>query len=304
MSTKQNAKSTTDAAKLSRLVVNDIIPDPNQPRKRFTTETLADLGRSLGETGQVSPIIVRPSPGGKYLIVAGERRWRAAKKAGISHIECIVRHDIDDQKALEIQLAENYQREDLTPLEQARAFKAYIDKYKVSQSELSRRTGIPQRTISARLALLSLPASMHAKIESGEIGPHQALQLAKRYGDTHEPKAKITAPNIVDIEEKWGDADDRLVKWFELLEQIAKWLDLLIVTCGFADGTRRVPCIFCTRRGEESCLMEMKDDRFECPRCGEFLYIPFGISWRATVGVVVEWVVRGYEPPERSENAK
>jgi ParB/RepB/Spo0J family partition protein len=304
MSTKQNKKSKLDTVGLMRLAVNDIIPDPDQPRKRFKTDTLEELGHSLVETGQVSPIIIRPGPGNKYVIVTGERRWRAAKEAGISYVECIVRRDIDNQKALELQLAENCQREDLTPLEQARAFKAYIDKYKVSQSELSRRTGIPQRTISARLALLLLPASMHAKIEAGEIGPHQALQLAKRDADTHEPKAKAAAPNIVDIEKRWGDADDRLVKWFELLEQIAKWLDLLIVACGFADGTRKVPCIFCTRSGKKNCLMEMKDDRFECPRCGEFLYIPFGISWRATVGVVVEWVVRGYEPPERSKNAK
>jgi ParB/RepB/Spo0J family partition protein len=301
MSTKQNKKSKLDTVSLMRLDVNDIIPDPNQPRKRFKTDTLEELGHSLVETGQVSPIVIRPGPGNKYVIVAGERRWRAAKDAGISHVECIIRRDIDNQKALEIQLAENCHREDLTPLEQARALKAYLDKYKVSQNELSRRAGIPQRTISARIALLSLPASMHAKIEAGEIGPHQALQMARKDGDMHEPSI-AAAPK--DINDSIGDADARLVEWFELLEQIAKWLDLLIVTCGFANGTRKVPCISCIRRREENCLMEMKDNRFECPRCGEFLYIPFGISWQATVGSVVEWCARGYEPPERSENAK
>jgi ParB/RepB/Spo0J family partition protein len=304
MSTKQNKKSSTNKVRLLRLSVNEIVPDPNQPRKTFKRETLADLGRSLAETGQVSPIVVRPMPGGKYRIVAGERRWRAAKEAGISHIECVVRYDIDEQKALEIQLAENNQREDLSPLEEGKAYKAYMDDYQVSQSELSRRTGIPQRTISARIALLSLPASMRAKLEAGEIGPHEALRLAKRDGDKNEPKAKAAAPNILDMEKRWGNADDRLVKWFELLEQMAKWLDLVVVTSGFADGTRKVPCVSCIRRGEENCLMEMKDDRFECPKCGEFLYIPFGISWRATVGLVLEWVVRGYEPPGQSESAK
>lgn len=301
MSIKQNKKATANTVRLSRLAMSDIVPDPNQPRKRFTPDTLADLSRSLAETGQVSPIVVRPGPPGKYLIVASERRWRAAKEAGMSHIECIVRKNIDDQKALEIQLAENYQREDLTPLEQARAFKAYLDNYGVSQSEFSRRTGIPQRTISARIALLSLPASMHAKIEAGEIGPHQALQLARRDSDAHEPKVTASAPK--NITDRLGDADDRLVEWFELIEQIAKWLDLLIVTYGFADGSKPVPCVHCVREGEENCLMEMKDGKFECPRCREFLYRPFSLSWRATVGVVKEWVARGYEPPERSENA-
>ena len=77
-----------------------------------------------------------------------------------------------------MQFAENYQRQDIPPLEQARSFKDYLSRYKVSQSELSRRTGIPQRTISDRLALLSLPASVHAKIEAGEIGPYEALKIA------------------------------------------------------------------------------------------------------------------------------
>ncbi len=298
MSKKQNKKSTKDSVKLSRLPVNDIVPDPNQPRKKFMAETLTDLSHSLAETGQVSPIVIRPGPPGKYLIVAGERRWRAAKEAGISHIECIVHQDIDNQKAVEIQLAENYQREDLTPLEQARAFKAYLDNYKVSQSELSRRTGIPQRTISARIALLSLPASMHAKIEAGEIGPHQALQ-ARRDSDAHESKVMAAHNSII---ERFGDEEDRLMDWFELIERMTKWLDLLIVLSGFADGRRPVPCIHCTRKGEENCLMEMNDHKLECPRCKGVMYLPFSLSWKAAVLQTMELVARGYAPPEIYEN--
>ena len=127
------------------------------------------------------------------MIVVGERRWRAARDAGISHVECIVRHDLDEQKAREMQFAENYQREDVPPLEQARSWKAYLDKYKVSQRELSRRTGIPQRTISDRLALLSLPMSVHAQIEAGEIGPGEAVKIAALPADQQEAVAEAVS---------------------------------------------------------------------------------------------------------------
>jgi ParB/RepB/Spo0J family partition protein len=166
-------------SKLVKLHVADIVPDKNQPRKNIDTEMIKELARSIAETGQIGPIVVRSLKNGKYLIVVGERRWRAAIEAGLQYVDCIVRVDIDDRKALEMQLAENYQREEIPPLGQARAFKAYIDKYKVSQRELSRRTGIPQRTISSRLALLSLPVSMHAQIETGHIGPHEALMISE-----------------------------------------------------------------------------------------------------------------------------
>jgi ParB/RepB/Spo0J family partition protein len=137
--------------------------------------------------------VVRPGPEREYIIVVGERRWRAAKEAGVSHLECIVRYDLDDQKAREMQLAENYQREDIPVLEQAKSLKSYLDTYKVSQSELSRGTGIPQRTISARLSLLKLPASMQARIESGEIGPYEATRIATLPPDQQETVADAIA---------------------------------------------------------------------------------------------------------------
>ena len=125
------------------LHVDDLVPDPDQPRKTFSAEALSGLSRSLLETGQISPIVVRPGPEREYIIVVGERWWRAAKEAGVSHLECIVRYDLDDQKVREMQLAENYQREDIPVLEQAKSLKSYLDTYKVPQSELSRRIGIP-----------------------------------------------------------------------------------------------------------------------------------------------------------------
>jgi ParB/RepB/Spo0J family partition protein len=174
---KQRRKSAKVKSRSVQLRIGDIVPDTDQPRKSIAGEKLSELTQSLLGSGQISPIVVRPTSEGKYMIVVGERRWRAAKESGLSHIDCIIRHDLDDQKARDLQFAENYMREDIAPLEQARAFQDYLDKYKVSQREMSRRTGIPQRTISARLALLRLPESMRAQIEAGHIGPHDALMI-------------------------------------------------------------------------------------------------------------------------------
>jgi ParB family chromosome partitioning protein len=175
---KQRRKFAIGKPCLSQLPVDDIMPDPNQPRKTFSVEKLNELAQSFQGSGQISPVVVRPTSEDKFMIVTGERRWRASKEAGISYINCIVRI-LDDQKARELQFAENYIREDIPPLDQATAFQDYLDKYKVSQREMARRTGIPQRTISARIALLSLPMSMRALLEADHIGPHEALIISK-----------------------------------------------------------------------------------------------------------------------------
>lgn len=175
---KQQRKSATGTSHPAQLPIGDIVPDPNQPRKSIAAEKLNELKQSLRVSGQISPVVVRPVSDGKYMIVVGERRWRAAKESGFSHIDCIIRHDLDDQKTLELQFAENCQREDISPLEQARALKGYLDTYGISGNELARRTGLAQRTVSARLKLLSLPLSMQAKIEREEIGPHEALMIS------------------------------------------------------------------------------------------------------------------------------
>jgi len=172
------------------LPVEKIVPDPDQPRKTFRADELGNLAKSLCETGQISPIVVRPGAEGEYVVVVGERRWRAASEAGLSHVDCILRYDVDEQKARELQFTENYQREDIPPLEQARSLKAYLEKYEVSQRELSRRTGIPQRTISDRLALLSLPPSVHAQIEAGKIGPYEAIKICTLPADQQEAAAE------------------------------------------------------------------------------------------------------------------
>jgi ParB family chromosome partitioning protein len=197
MPSKLRRNPPTENGRTTALPIENIVPDPGQPRKTFAPDGLDSLADSMLGTGQVSPIVVRSVSEGKYMIVVGERRWRAAKEAGLSYIECVIRHDLDEQKAREMQFAENYQREDIPPLEQARSWKHYLQTYHLSQSELSRRTGIPQRTISDRLALLALPVSVHAKIEAGEIGPYEALKIATLPPDQQEAVAEAVSSDRI-----------------------------------------------------------------------------------------------------------
>jgi ParB family chromosome partitioning protein len=191
----QRSNKQTDNQRLQAdsIHIDEIVPDPDQPRKTFSPDELSNLAHSLAQTGQISPIVVRPGAEGKYVIVVGERRWRAAREVGLSHVECLIRNDLDEQKAREMQLTENSQREDIPPLEQAKSLKNYIERYRASQSEISRRTGIPQRTISDRLALLSLPTSVHARMEAGEIGPYEATKICSLPAEHQEAVAEVVS---------------------------------------------------------------------------------------------------------------
>lgn len=270
------------------LAVEDIVPDPDQPRRTFPSDGLSSLARSLVETGQVSPITVRPGPEGKYMIVVGERRWRAAKEAGLPHVHCIIRDGIDEQKAREMQLAENYQREDIPPLEQARSLKLYLDHYRVSQSELSWRTGIPQRSISNRLALLSLSSSLQARIQAGEIGPYEAVKIAALPADRQREvveavasgrmggrqleeliharqlpqtsdKATQEAPQLNGTVEAIGNLSERLQNLEEAVYQLAATYAFNETARRMGEEDRHPPrCPECLRRGDKGWIWGIK----------------------------------------------
>jgi len=222
------------------------------------------------------------------MIVVGERRWRAAMQAGMTHIDCIVRYDLDEQRARELQCTENYQREDIPPLQQARSFKAYLEEYKVSQSELSRRTGIPQRTISHRLALLTLPSSLQARVEAGEIGPYEAERIAALPADQQEAVAEAVSAERMggrDLEKqlqprKSSHMNDRLpqetpetvdvlkadISLSQRLDNLEKALYDLAATYAFNEsakqrtqGIRKAPpCPECAKRGDRGIIWDMK----------------------------------------------
>ena len=161
--------------------VDRIAADPHQPRTEFEPEALARLADSLKSRGQLQPIRVRWEDAiGFYVVVVGERRWRAARLAGLETLACVVvTGSATPEDLFEDQLVENCLREDLRPIEQARAFKALLASRGLSQRQLAERLQIGQATISKALALLGLPQEIQGAVDAGMIGPDAAYQLSK-----------------------------------------------------------------------------------------------------------------------------
>jgi ParB family chromosome partitioning protein len=175
--------STTDegAAEVEyrTLPVDLIQPNPNQPRKHFEEEALVGLSASVRERGMLQPVLVRPVAGGTYELIAGERRWRAAQLAELEAIPAIVRPH-EDAESLELALIENMAREDLNPVEEARAVAALVEELGLSKEEAGRRLGRSRVAISNLLRLLDLPDEALELIESGQLtqGHGRALLTA------------------------------------------------------------------------------------------------------------------------------
>ena len=165
---------------LRQLPVELIRPNPRQPRTRFDPDALAALAASIEAGGVVQPLLVRPIPDGKYELVAGERRWRAARQAGLEHVPAIVR-DSAEAEMLQTALIENMVREDLNPVDEARACAALVEELGVSKEELARRVGRSRPAISNLIRLLDLPDEALELLESGELseGHGRALLLAR-----------------------------------------------------------------------------------------------------------------------------
>ena len=175
------------------LSISMVDPKSDQPRKTFNKEALEELARSIEENGLLQPILVREYAGGRYQIIAGERRFRACKIAGISEIPAIIL-DRDDRKVAEIALIENLQREDLNPLEEAMAFKALADDYGLTQEEVSERVGKSRSAIANAIRLLDLPAPILDMVASGEISAgHGRTLLGVKLRDNMILLAKQTS---------------------------------------------------------------------------------------------------------------
>ncbi|MGB7517858.1 MAG: ParB/RepB/Spo0J family partition protein, partial [Candidatus Acidiferrum sp.] len=164
-----------------------IEPSPYQPRTRFDEAALDELARSIQASGIIQPLVLRPV-GSRYQLIAGERRWRAAQKAGLRSVSAIVRQ-VPDNLALEMTLVENIQREDLNPMEQARAFDRLMEEFHVTQESVAERTGKDRTTVANAIRLLKLEPLIQDWIEEGKLtaGHGRALlaipdlQLRKRY---------------------------------------------------------------------------------------------------------------------------
>jgi ParB family transcriptional regulator, chromosome partitioning protein len=168
--------------KAALLIETDrVAPDPNQPRKEFEGDALERLAESLKERGQLQPIRVRwDATMERWAIIAGERRWRAAVLAGLPAVMAVeATSPLTEDEILEEQLVENCLREDLKPIEQAKAYKALLARRGLSQRQLAERLHVGQATIAKALALLNLPESIQVSVDAGEIGPSEAYQLTK-----------------------------------------------------------------------------------------------------------------------------
>lgn len=168
---------------LRELPIELIAPSPTQPRRRFDEEALQALAGSLGERGVLQPVLVRPKPGGTYELVAGERRWRAARLAGLQTVPALVRPR-DDIEALELALIENMVREDLSPIEEARACAGLVEELGLTREEVGRRVGRGRVAVSNLLRLLDLPDEVIELLQEGALteGHGRALLLAEDHG--------------------------------------------------------------------------------------------------------------------------
>jgi len=170
------------APALRELAVELIRPNPSQPRQEFDGESLLALAESIKARGVLQPLVVRALPGGSYELVAGERRLRASKLAGLERVPAIVR-ETEESERLELALIENMAREDLNPIEEARACATLVDDLGVTKEELGRRVGRSRVAISNAIRLLDLPDDAQAMLQSGELtaGHGRALLMCKEH---------------------------------------------------------------------------------------------------------------------------
>lgn len=170
------------AGELRELPVDLVKPNPNQPRTHFDPEALAALAASIEASGVVQPLLVRPLPDGSYELVAGERRWRAAQQAGLERVPAVVR-DQEEAERLQAALIENMVREDLNPVEEAKACAALLEDLGLTKEELAKRVGRSRPAVSNLVRLLELPDEAIALLESGELSEGHGKALLGAQGN-------------------------------------------------------------------------------------------------------------------------
>jgi ParB family chromosome partitioning protein len=173
---------------LAHLPVQMIHPNPRQPRRRFEGEATSGLADSIRAQGVVQPVLVRPREAGGYELIAGERRWRAAREAGVPTVPALVRR-ADDRDALLLGLVENVAREQLSPVEEARAYALLLDEFELTLGEIGERVGRSKPSVSNRLRLLELPDDVLGMLERGELSEGHARAVLAVQG--HEDRRRL-----------------------------------------------------------------------------------------------------------------
>ena len=190
------ASNSREETGVSVLSVGDIEINKNQPRKNFDAEAISELAASIKIHGVIQPLIVRPSGDGFYVIVAGERRYRAAKEAGLTEVPVIIT-ELTSAEAAEVALIENIQRTDLNPVEVAEAYKTLVDDFSLTQQQLADRLGKPRSSIANALRLLDLPEAVKKYVADGRLSDGHAKVLA---GLRDEKLIKQAADTVVKLD--------------------------------------------------------------------------------------------------------
>ncbi len=179
-----------ESGRAREIPLDQIDPNPFQTRSQMNEEQMAELAASITSNGVVQPVLLRPLLNGRFQLIAGERRWRASQMAGKATIPAILRQ-VSDEQAMEITIVENLQRADLNPMEQARAFDRLSREFHMTQEQMAVRTGKDRATVANFLRLLRLPASVQARVESGELSfGHARTLLAFEHAEDIEKAAQ------------------------------------------------------------------------------------------------------------------
>lgn len=227
---QDNLASIDTLDERKEILLDRIVPNRNQPRRRFAQHEIDELVESVKNNGVLQPVLVRGLPDGKFELIAGERRWRAAMQAGIATIPAVVKN-VSDHEVMELALVENIQRSDLTPIEVARAYQRLVKEFSLTQDQLASRVGKTRSSVANMLRFLTLPNNVQALMESGGLTMGHAKVLlslptmdeqqawAKRAAEDNlsvrdlegllQPKGKksksitkLKDPNVIDIESR------------------------------------------------------------------------------------------------------
>ena len=165
-----------EAKSAVKLKLNDIEPNRAQPRKSFDEQALEELANSISTHGVIQPLLVRPLADGGYQLIAGERRWRASRMAGLTEVPVVIR-EMSDSEAMELALVENLQREDLNPIEEAQGLALLMETYGLTQEQAAKRVGKSRPAVANSMRLLSLPQEVLAMVERGELSAGHARTI-------------------------------------------------------------------------------------------------------------------------------
>ena len=170
------SENATDSDGAVKLNINDIEPNRDQPRKDFDEQSISELADSIARHGLIQPIVVKPNANGRYSIIAGERRWRASRIAGLNEVPVIIK-DADEQTLMELALIENLQREDLNAVEEALGYRSLIEGYGLTQEEVAKRMGKSRSAVTNALRLLALNSTELEALRRGSITAGHARAL-------------------------------------------------------------------------------------------------------------------------------